>query len=179
MKFIGERISILEKENELSIVIFSYRNKFKNILVIAWVIIFSICGILAVSEFRHAVERDSKIFWLVFVSFWVYFELVVFKAVLWRLRGKEKILVTTDMVKIKRDISGFERFKEYSLAQTSEWGRVTTDKNSLVYSYENAYWFVGAERIRFSYYGREVRFASQLSEEETSELLGKLRQYVK
>src|ERR1035437_9814735 len=146
MQLIGDRISILDKENGLSIVILSYRNSFKNILIIAWMITFSICGVLAISEFRLALERDRKIFWLVFISFWVYFELVVLKAFLWRLKGKEKIIISKDVVKIKKEFSGFERYKEYRVEQISNWKRVPRDANSLVNSYENAYWFVGAER---------------------------------
>jgi hypothetical protein len=177
MQFISTRISILEQENKLSIVIFSYRSKLKNVLMVAWMITFSICGVLAISEFRVAADHDRKLFWLVFISFWVYFELVVLKAFLWRLRGKEKIVITKDAVKIKRDITGLERYKEYRVEQIADWKRISRDGSSILNAYENAYWFVGGECIAFDYYGREVRIGSQLSEEETGELLGKIKHY--
>lgn len=177
MQFIGNRISILDNNNKLSIVIFSNRSRFKNVLLIGWMITFTVCGLIAIPEFTHAADRDRKLFWLVFISFWAYFELVVLKAVLWRLRGKEKIVITKDVVKIMRDVTGMERYKEYRVDQISNWKRVEVNSNSILSSYENAYWFVGGERIAFDYYGREVRIGSQLNDEETGELLGKIRHY--
>ena len=177
MQFIGTRISIIEKENALSVVILSYRSKLKNLLVVAWMLLFSVCGILAIIEFRAAGERDRKIFWLVFISFWIYFELVVLKAFLWRLRGKEKIIFSKDSVRVKRDVTGFEKYKEYRAEQIANWRRIERDPSSLVNSYENAYWYVGGERVGFNYYGKEIRIGSQLNQEETGQLLGKIKHY--
>lgn len=178
MQLIGNRISILEKEGKLSIVIFSYRRKMKNIFLIAWIIAFTLCGLLVLPEFKYAQENDRKIFWAVFIAFWVYFEILVLKALLWRLRGKEKIIITKDVVKIMKFVTGLERFKEYRLDQISNWKKILND-NGLISSYENAYWFVGGECIGFDYYGRDIRFGNQLDDEEAKALIGKIKYFVK
>ena len=179
MEFQGNRISILNKENSLSVVIFSNRNRLKNILMLLWILTFTICGLMAIPEYTHAQDRDRKIFWLVFLSFWIYFELVVLKAFLWRLKGKEKVLLSQDVVRLKREVFGVERFKEYRVDQITNWKLIEPNASSLVNSYENAYWFIGGERISFDYYGREIRIGIQLANEEANELLAKIKHYLK
>src|SRR5574337_1959288 len=178
MQLQAKRISILEQENSLSIVIFSYRNNFKTTLMAVWVILFTLCGILAIKEFRMVTAHDKKIFWLVFTSFWIYFELVMLKAFLWRLKKKKKIILTKDIIKIQRYITGLEPYKEYRCEQAINWRRTTFAPGSMVNVYENAYWYVGGESITFDYFGSEVKIAVQLPENETSELLGKVKYFL-
>ncbi len=175
MQLIGDRISILEKEKELSIVILSYRHPFKNILIISWMLLFTFCGVLAFREFIGAVEHDRRIFWMVFIGFWVYFEVSVLKACLWRWRGKEKILMSPGILKIKREVSGLESYKEYRMEQTGNWKRIIPDNRSISGFYENAYWFVGGERISFDFQGQEIGLGLQLKDEDVNELVRKLK----
>jgi len=179
MQYVGDRISLLEKENELSIVILSYKHPVKNFVILAWLILFSICGVMAINELIHAKEPDRRVFWMVFTGFWVYFEWMVLKACLWRLRGKEKVLLTKEALRIKREITGLESYREYRLDQVENWKMVIPDVKSITGSYENAYWFIGAERISFDYKGKEIRWACQLNKEDAGLLLGKIKHWIR
>ena len=105
-KLIGERISTFIQKDYTSIVIFPKRTRWKEAILFAWVIGFTIIGFYMIylllggldSIDNSGLEGDSseilrnqKIYVGVFVGFWTYFEYKVVKGLMWVMFGKELI----------------------------------------------------------------------------------------
>ncbi len=171
----NQRLNISEKGNELEVTILSYRDKLKTTLLMIWLGFWLACGVVSFGELIHSSGGENRIFWLVFESFWAYFLYAVTKALVWRLKGFESILLDKEGLKYARRIFGKEPYKTYNLSEISKFQKASLDSNALFSVYENAYWFVGGESIAFMVNGKEMRLGTQLNEKELKDLLSKLK----
>ena len=74
MKVIGKRISILKKENLLSIVILPTTDKKKLTLLFLWILAWTTCGIIVFINYFKLLDENIKLFTIGYLSFWFYFE---------------------------------------------------------------------------------------------------------
>lgn len=80
MKIIGERINILKKDNLLSIVILPTTDKKKLGLLFLWLMAWTVCGIIKLANYFRLTEQGAKLFVIIDLSFWAYFEYSITKA---------------------------------------------------------------------------------------------------
>ena len=74
MKVISPRVSIVEKDNVFSLVILPTTNKKKLFVLFLWLLAWTVCGIIVAANYFKLDSRDAKIFILVYLSFWAYYE---------------------------------------------------------------------------------------------------------
>ena len=179
MEYIGDRISIKRSENELSIVVVSFRNKFKNTLLFAWFFLWTVCGIVVLTQYFTAVDENAKAVVLVWLGFWAYFEYKVFKAFMWRKFGVEKIKIRGNKFFYKRDVSGKGKVHVYDFDFIKDIRSVAVSDKSFVDTINNSYWSLSGEKIAFDYNGKEIKFAIQLNEPEVKDLLKIIQKEIK
>ncbi|MES2284454.1 MAG: hypothetical protein V4547_02115 [Bacteroidota bacterium] len=171
MEYIGKRISIKRTENELSIVILSLINKLKNRLLFLWFILWSISGIIVLSQYFIMPDPNTKTAIIVWMGFWAYFEYKIFHAYLWRKSGKEKIKINDTKFLYKRDVSGRGKIKTYETDFIKDLRLIEPKENSFTENLNNSYWVIGGEKLAFDYYGKEIKFGLQLDEVDAKALL--------
>ena len=184
-KWIGDRISTEDHEKKTTIVILPKRVKWKEILLILWVIGFSFAGFymiyllffggmdqLAVGEnFDEEIRRQQQIYLAIFIAFWAYFEYLTVKAVLWYLYGKELLMIDTEALSVKKSIFGYGRAHRYFFENIKKMRFEKADQTSLNNFLTNAYWSLGTENIRFEYHGKEKSFGRRVEQKEGKLLL--------
>jgi hypothetical protein len=170
MEYIGKRISIKKAEKEISIVIISFSEKMKNILLFSWLFIWTVSGFVVLSQYFTINDKDAKVMLMVWLAFWAYFEYKSFKALIWRKYGVEKIKLRENKLFYKREISGKGKIHVYEYDFIKDFRVVDFKENSFADNMNNAYWAIGGERLAFDYYGKEIKFGLQLSEDETNAL---------
>jgi hypothetical protein len=166
MEYIGKRISIKRSEKEISIIIISFSEKIKNILLFSWLFIWTVSGFLVLSQYFMTTDKDSKVMLMVWLAFWVYFEYRSFKALMWRKYGIEKIKLRENKLFYKREIAGKGKISVFELDFIKDLRIVELKENSFADNMNNAYWAIGGERLAFDYYGKEIKLGLQLKEEE-------------
>ena len=62
-------------------------------MLLVWIILFSLCGLAIVSQFFENYDAQTKVFFGVYVAFWLFFEFKVIYAYRWRKQGEEKIIL--------------------------------------------------------------------------------------
>ncbi len=179
MEYIGKRISIKRKENEISIVIISLKEKAKNILLTIYLALWSLSGIIVFSQYLLIPDRDTKLALLVWMAFWAYFEYKIFKAYMWRKFGVEKIKLRNGSFLYKRDRAGKGKVKEYQFDFIKELRLVVPKENSFFENINNSYWVIAGEKLAFDYNGREIKFGIQLDEADAKALLKLISKEVK
>jgi hypothetical protein len=175
MEYIGKRISIKRTEKEISIVIVSQSDKIKNILLFSWFIIWTISGIVVFVQYFRIPDPNTKVMMIVWLGFWAYFEYRIFKAYLWRKSGVEKIKLRENKFFYKRDIAGKGKIKVYEYDFIKDLRMLEMKENSFADSMSNSYWMIAGEKLAFDYYGREIRFALQIDDNESAALLKLIR----
>jgi hypothetical protein len=179
MEYIGKQISIKRSENELSIVILSFKNKMKNTLLFLWLFLWTICGIVVFAEYFILTDSNSRAFIIVWIGFWVYFEYKIAKAYMWRKYGKEKIKIRDGKLLYKRDVSGKGKVKIYEIDFIKDFRMVEKKEDSFFENLNNSYWAVAGEKLEFDYYGKDIKFGIQLEETDAKALFNKIKKEIK
>jgi hypothetical protein len=170
MEYIGKRISIQRKENELSIVILSFQEKAKNIVLFAWLSLWSLSGVIVLVQYFLLTDPDTKSAIIVWMGFWAYFEYKGVTAYRWRKLGKEIIKLREGKLIYKRDVSGKGKIKEYKTDSVKDLRYIEAKENSFFENLNDSYWVIANEKIAFDYYGAEIKFGLQLEETDAKAL---------
>jgi len=179
MEYIGKRISIKRTENEVSIVILSTADKTKKTLLITWFVLWTLSGIVVLSQFIRIPDQNTKVAILVWLGFWAYFEYKIFKAVMWRSYGVEKIKLRENKVFYKRDRAGRGKINAYEFDFIKDLRIVQPKENSLMDNLSNSYWVIGGEKLAFDYYGKEIKMGLQLETADANALLKVLKKEIR
>lgn len=171
MEYIGKRVSMKRSENELSIVILSSVDKLKNRLLILWLLLWSISGLIVLSQYFVMPDPNTKTAIIVWMGFWAYFEYKIFHAYLWRKSGKEKIKIQEKKLLYKRDVSGRGKIKTFETDFIKDLRLIEPKESSFFESLNNSYWVIAGEKLAFDYYGNEVKFGLQLEEADAKALI--------
>jgi hypothetical protein len=175
MEYIGKRISIKKSEKENSVIIISFSEKTKNILLFSWLFIWTVSGFVVLSQYFMISDKDSRVMLMVWLAFWAYFEYKSFKALMWRKYGVEKIKLRENKFFYKKEIAGKGKINSYEFDFIKDLRILELKENSFADNMNNAYWAIGGERLAFDYYGKEIKFGLQLNDEEAATLLKMLR----
>jgi hypothetical protein len=177
-KYIGDRISTYVDKKYTSIIVFPERKRWKEALLFAWVIGFTIAGMYMIYLFFGGlntidntgldgslvdIKRDQKIFTGVFIMFWAYFEYQVVKGLLWVVLGKELIRVNDDSLNIKNSIMTYGKSKRFFHENIKDMDLINQEEMSFSFNYENAFWRKGTDSIAFSHKSKTVSFGRKLN----------------
>lgn len=183
-KMIGDRISTEDHSDCTTIVILPLRKKVREALLTFWVFSFTFIGLYLIyilftgvenlnspEDFTEEDYRNQKVYLIVFIGFWAYFEYKTVRALLWYRFGKELIRIDKDALFVKRSTLSYGKQGRFFFENIKEFHQFVQEKTSFGYFFENAYWTVGTDSIRFKYHGKNHSFGRKLSEQDTKLLM--------
>lgn len=178
MKVIGERVSILKKDGLLSIVILPYSDKRKLGIMFLWLMAWTVCGIIVFANYFKVVDKDTKLFIIIYLSFWTYFEYKIMRAFMWRKYGKEKLWISNGRVHYKRDVNGRGKVNEFDYSLIQNLLFIEREEHSFVSVINSSFWIKGDERIEFTCQHKKVRFGMQLSDKEAKVIIKEISDFI-
>ncbi len=179
MKVIGERISILKKEKLLSIVILPTTDKKKLAVMFLWLLAWSVCGIIVFASYFKLQDRDSKLFVLIYLSFWAYFEYNIVRTFIWKKFGREKLWLKDGILHYQREINMKGKTREYNFELISPLSLIALNETSFVDSFYQSFWVKGGERLEFTSQGKTIRLGMQISDEEARTVLNEVNNFIR
>jgi hypothetical protein len=128
--------------------------------------------------FFQPLSLEEKLFLLVYLAFWAYFEYMAVRTWAWRKWGKEIIEVEAGELRISANLKTFGSPAKYFTQNIKNFGpiRKSTSFSSV---YFNSFWILGGESLGFDYMGKKVAFGKQLDSEKAQKLSSLLRKYFK
>ncbi len=176
MKQIGNKITFVNNKDKLTIVISSKVEKWKEIALLIWVSLWSICGGIFIYFFTKAEVQKEQLFYVIILSFWLYFEFRIGKALLWRLFGKELLKIDNEKFYFKKSILGYGKSFGFFLENLKQPIEVVDYKiNNLVENLEESFWTIGGGRLKLSHDSKILDFGFQITEKDAN-LLARLLQ---
>ena len=174
-----ERINISKKDNNLEIEIKAFKDNAKQKMLLVWIVLFSLCGLAILSQFFYDYDKTTKLFFVVYLAFWLFFEFKVIYAYRWRNSGMEKIIINkTEIILIneigKRGITQPIKINEISNLRCYE-----PDEPGFIKSINSSYWNINKYSLAFDYENKPVPFAIDLDKNEAKKLLKEMGQFVK
>ena len=179
MRVISERISILKKPGILSIVILPTTDKRKLGLMFLWLFAWSVCGVIVFVNYFRLEDRDAKLFIIVYLAFWSYFEFNIIRAFIWKRFGKEKLWIQNGRLHYQREVSGKGKVREFNLDLVGKVTTIPFRAQNLADNFYQSFWVKGGERLEFIVQGRPYRFGMQISDEESKTLCNEVNSELK
>lgn len=174
MKVISKRISIYKTDKVLSIVILPTDNKKKLGLLFLWLMAWTVCGLIVLINYFKLQEQNSKLFTIIYLSFWAYFEFSIMRVFIWKKFGREKIWVQDGELNYKREINNKGKVRSFNLDLVSKLTLIELSRSSFVDSINQSFWVKGGERLEFTSQAQTIRLGMQISDEEARQIMKEL-----
>ena len=175
----GQRISILKKDQILSIVILPTDDKKKLLLLLAWLAAWTICGIIVLANYFKIEDPQAKVYLIVYLSFWAYFEFNIARTYIWKRFGKEKLWIKEGKLHYQREVNRRGKIKEFNLDLISPLRMVALSTTRFADFFSQSFWVKGGERLEFDAQSQVVRLGMQLSDEEARLVLNEVKAFIK
>lgn len=179
MKLISEKVSYNIDKSELTIVILGRVERWKETLLLAWLFAWSLCGAVFFYALIYESSKEMKLTLFIMLMFWVYFEIKIGRTFLFRKFGSELIKITEEKISVKQGIKGYGKADEYFIENISGLGKIERSDKSFFGFIEKSFWFLGYETIGFEHKNKMIKFAMQLTQQETTKVLNLIQQKLK
>lgn len=179
MKVIGQRISILKKDKLLSIVILPTDDKKKLVLLFLWLMAWTVCGMIVMANYFQLTDKNAKIYLIIYLSFWAYFEFNIVRTFIWKRFGKEKLWIKDGILHYQREVNQKGKVREFNLDLISRFRIVELSTTKLADTINQSFWVKGGERLEFDSQSQLIRLGMQLSDEEARLILNEVNAFIK
>ena len=169
---IGDRITFDHSEDALRVDIRQQIPPAQMSLLSIWLVAW--CALEAAVVNFWTQEPNEGNAWLgyaIYSAFWSFFAFRIGKVWLWRLRGREVLVVDRKGVSIamafgERGLPDFFAHGTYALPQ-----RIKENPQQILRTFESAFWSLGGETLQFSSGKRTMVLGKQLSDRDADTLL--------
>ena len=178
MKVISDRVSILKKENLISIVILPTTDKTKLRVLFLWLLAWTVCGLIVFANYFKVTDQNAKLFIMVYLSFWFYFEFNIVRTFIWKRSGKEKLWIQEGIVYYQRELNKKGKIHEFSLSLISPLQIIELKPTRFSDIVNQSFWVKGGERLEFYAQSQNVRLGMQISDDEAKNIMKEINQFV-
>ena len=180
MKLIGDRVSYKIHEDYSTIVISTNIDKWKETLLLTWLVGWTICGsVFFYFLFAGDFVKEEKLMLLVMCVFWLFFQIRIGKVYLWRKSGMEFIKIDKDIMTIKRSIRGFGKAIPYQLGRIKNVQGLELNPKGFSKSMNDSFWVIGQGTVRFFYNEKEDPIWAQLGTKDAEKLARAVKKFVR
>ncbi len=174
----SDRFQVNKQENELDITIKSFKDESKQKMLLVWIVLFTVCGFAIVSQFFYDYDKSSKLFFAVYLAFWMFFEFKVVYAFRWRNSGSEKIKISNDKIELVKEIGKRGITQVIALNEISNLRLFESEEPGFIKAMNASYWNINKYSIAFDYQNKPVPFAIDLDKKEAKKLLNEIEQFI-
>ena len=179
MKVISPRVSILKKQNLLSIVILATNDKKKLGILFLWLMAWTVCGLIVFMNYFKLHNQNTKTFIIVYLSFWAYFEYKIVKAFVWKKFGREKLWIQDGILNYQREINKKGKIHSFNLDLVQNISIIELSNTSWADNINQSFWVKAGERLSFNAQSKIIRLGLQLNDLETASVYKELKTFTK
>ncbi len=179
MKGLSERISILKQENLLSIVILPGLDKKRLMAILLWLVAWTLCGIVMFIGYFQTKQEDAKLFIIIYLSFWFYFEYNILRSYFWKRSGKEKLWIKDGILHYQRELHERGKITQLETSLVNPVELIELRPTRFMDTISQSFWIKGGERLVLQSQAKQIRFGMQLSDEDAKVLRKEINNYLK
>jgi hypothetical protein len=176
---IGKRSSLLIDNQILSLVILPTDDKKKINIMFLWLMAWSVSGVIVLINYFSLTQDNAKLFILIWLAFWAYFEFKIIRVFTWKRFGKEKLWIKNGTLFYQQDINGKGKINEFDVNLVSNFDLIPLTKGSIADTFSQTFWVKGGERIQFSCQSKLIKFGMQLDDEDSKTIILVIKKFLK
>ncbi|MBL4594482.1 MAG: hypothetical protein JKX68_11810 [Flavobacteriales bacterium] len=171
------RIQVTKDDSKLEIVIKAFYDENKQKMLLLWIVLFSFCGIAILSQFFEDYDSGTKVFFGVYVAFWLFFEFKVIYAYRWRKYGEEKIIIENNQLFLIKTIGKRGITQQFSLDEIKSIDFYKDANGGFVKSMNTSYWNINKYQLMIELEKTVIPFAIDLENRDAKQLLNEIRNF--
>jgi hypothetical protein len=173
-----ERIAINKTEKNLTITIKAFLDEKKQRMLLIWMVLFSFCGVAIITQFFGDYDKGTKVFFGVYVAFWLFFEFKVVYAFRWRKNGLERIIIENEEIILIKEIGKRGITQRYPLNEVKNFRIFINEDTDFVKSMTSSYWNINKYTLAFDFNETPVPFAIDLDSKKAKHILKEIKSFV-
>lgn len=173
------RINISENDSKIEIVIKAFLDAKKQQMLLIWIALFSICGLAIVAQFFEDYDAGTKVFFGVYVAFWIFFEFKVLYAYRWRKYGEEKIIIEDNQFVLVKTIGKRGDTQYYELSDINEVKLFKDGGGNFSKSMNTSYWNINKYSLVLCLDKVTIPFGIDLETDDAKLILKKINKFCK
>jgi len=171
MRQISDRISVDEKPGRTSIVIFGKVARWKESLLLFWILAWSFSGTVFLYYFLADTPQKYSVLLFILLVFWAFFEIRALKVFFWRRSGFEHIVISDERIIISNKLLGRGKERKFNVDEIEGISeRKVSNKNFFAFL-DQSFWMLGGEQLHFRTNKRDVIFGKQINQKEQQSLI--------
>lgn len=157
MNWLNDQISMVKDSSSLSFVINPQVKKWEESLLIAWLLMWYVCGGV-IAYFFYTLNSEEKLFVFVFFIFWAYYAYKITKIFFWKKQGKELIRIKEGELQYKQSIGKYGKLQRFALNNIEKMELTPAVESSFLGNIENSlFWTYGTPALLFKHKGKYVK----------------------
>tara|TARA_B100000809_G_scaffold226204_1_gene237678 strand:+ start:1556 stop:2083 length:528 start_codon:yes stop_codon:yes gene_type:complete len=171
----NNRIKVSKNDAKLEIVIKAFLDKKKQQILLVWILLFSLCGIAIFAQFFEDYDAGTKVFFGVYVAFWIFFEFKVIYAYRWRKYGEEKIIIDQGQLILIKTIGKRGVTQQFKLEEITKIDFFKDESGAFAKSMNTSYWNINKYHMVLKFEDSIVPFGIDLDNKDAKNILNELR----
>jgi hypothetical protein len=139
---------------------------------------WSVCGIIVFVNYFRLTDENAKLFIIVYLSFWAYFEYNITRAFIWKKFGKEKLWIQDGVMYYQKEVNKKGKISQFNLELVDKVKMLELSNTSLADTVNQSFWVRGGERLEFQSQAKVQRFGLQINDEEARIILNEINSYI-
>ncbi len=172
-----DRIEISKENDNLKIRIKAFYDDKKQKMLLVWLILFSLCGIAILSQFFENYDAGTKVFFGVYVAFWLFFEFKVIYAYRWRKYGEEKIIIENNQLLLIKTIGKRGITQRFNLDEIKKIDFYKDTNGGFVKSMNTSYWNINKYHLALNLENTIVPFAIDIENKQAKNIINELNKF--
>ncbi|PCJ27366.1 MAG: hypothetical protein COA97_03610 [Flavobacteriales bacterium] len=173
----SSRIQIIKGDERLEIIVKAFYDDTKQKILLAWIVLFSLCGLAILSQFFQDYDAGTKVFFGIYVAFWFFFEFKVIYAYRWRKYGEEKIIVENSQFSLIKTIGSRGVTQRFNIDEIKKIDFYKDANGGFVKSMNTSYWNINKYHLVLTLDKSIIPFAIDIETKEAKRILNELRSF--
>ena len=173
----NNRVQITKSDGIIEITIKAFFDDKKQKLLMVWIVLFGFCGIAILSQFFQDYPAEYKVFFGVYVAFWLFFEFKVIYAYRWRKYGEEKIVIENGELFLIKNIGKRGVSQRFDLKEIKSIDFYKDSNGGFVKSMNSSYWNINKYHLALNLEKSVVPFAIDIENKVAKKIINELRNY--
>ena len=171
------RIQITKEEKKIEVVVKAYFDDKKQMMLILWIFLFSLCGFAILTQFFEDYDAGTKVFFGVYVAFWLFFEFKVIYAYRWRKYGEEKIIIENDQIFLIKTIGKRGVTQQFNLKEIKKIDFFKNPNAQFIKSMNTSYWNINKYHLVLHLENTSIPFAIDIVNGDAKKILNELHTF--
>lgn len=173
---INPNISIKHSPDIWSLVIKPHITVWQRRILLLWILCWTACGIWVMTQYTRIQNQNEKLFIIMYLSFWLYFEWSMLRVYLWKRFGKEGLWIKDGQLFYNQVRLKSNSIQSWPLQSLGSCEAVTYNPNGFNEIISQSFWMKGHPRIQISCPGKRLCFGFQLDVKTTQALIKHINQ---